>query len=92
MRLPTHCVRGVLRKVSMYRPKRYITSCRCHRVELMQERIWLLSANRVMQRYTQKAATVGIITDPGRAVKISGTYIPCNGRGVSCEKIAKSKG
>nr|DAP38234.1 MAG TPA: hypothetical protein [Caudoviricetes sp.] len=52
----------------------------------------MLFVSPATQRYTQKAATVGIITDPGRAVKISGTYIPCNGRGVTCEKIAKSKG
>nr|DAZ32193.1 MAG TPA: hypothetical protein [Caudoviricetes sp.] len=45
-----------------------------------------------MLRFTQKVATVGIITDPGRGGQISWTNMACNGRGVSCEKIAKSKG
>nr|DAP38235.1 MAG TPA: hypothetical protein [Caudoviricetes sp.] len=39
MRLPTHCVRGAKPKENLHQRKKYITSCRCHRVELMQEKI-----------------------------------------------------
>lgn len=79
----TRCVSCVLSAGSTYPPKRSIISSPLLKAAHMMSQISSPFAKAATQGFMRNAGIAGIITPPGRAVKIATTYAADNGRGPS---------